>query len=80
MEWHFEKFIGNTAVYGICPNCHFNEAFGYLRLDGSGDIKIKKVYNFCPICGKPLKPSNEEVEIVWNERDWTEWLEEVTNE
>lgn len=75
MDWHYEKFKGDAAIYGLCPKCHYTYIAGTRwRTTDEGEIFP---YNYCPICGEKLrnKPLSEDVDIIWNERDCSELYE-----
>ena len=64
MDWIYEKFKGDMALYAICPRCNFTYDCGDTL---HGDVKIKEQYVFCPLCGEFLYES-EEYGVVYNER------------
>lgn len=72
MTWIFEKFIGDGAIYALCPDCGFHHMVGSI-LDMDDGIKQ---YRYCPLRGKFLFDSRKDVEAVWNERNIEELWEQ----
>lgn len=68
MQWVFEKFQGDGALYAFCPKCSFYYGAGVYD-------QITKLYNFCPMCGEFLS-SCDEFDLIWNERDIMELYKE----
>lgn len=68
MNWIYEKFKGDMALYAICPNCNFTYGCGDTL---HGNVKITNPYVFCPLCGEFLYESDE-YDVVYNERDITD--------
>lgn len=66
MEWKYEKFKDNEAIYQVCPKCEFVNMVGSaINFDGF----VSTGYNYCPMCGEYLHTEKEEIDIVWNERN-----------
>lgn len=82
MKWRFEKFKGDSAIYGICTKCNYSyEAGSYnpATAESSGVYQ----YKYCPICGRRLyiKPKDGTLDVVWNERLITDfWEQKYGNE
>lgn len=67
MEWKYEKFIGDAAIYATCGKCGFIYCCSTFVNNRS---EINRTFLFCPMCGD--KATNAEccdVEVVWNERE-----------
>ena len=73
MKWHFEKFIGDGAIYAICPKCGF---YHNASVYHNGQFIIAKQYNYCPMCGEYLYVASNNIGVVWNERDIDELQKE----
>lgn len=65
MTWIFEKFLGCSVIYAICPNCGFYYAAGITTKEYDG-INQKR---YCPECGKHLYSNHISTNVIWNERD-----------
>lgn len=63
--WIFEKFMGDGAIYAICPFCNFYHAVG-TALNLYGGIAQ---YTYCPVCGEKLYDNHTQVYVNWNQRD-----------
>ena len=74
MQWRFEKFKGDSAIYAICPRCGFYHNVSYVAFPFEIRINPQMIYNFCPNCGKEDTSNHyeENKDIIWNERDWEE--------
>lgn len=71
MEWHFEKFKGDSAIYAICPKCGFAHNVSYVVLPLEVRINPQMIYNFCPNCGEEDTSNHyeENKDVTWNKRD-----------
>lgn len=63
--WIFEKFLGCSVIYAICPKCGFFHAVGSAIQEYDGINQKRR----CPKCGKYLYNNHRTVEVIWNERD-----------
>lgn len=72
MNWTFEKFQGDMAVYAICPKCGFYHNPSTLNRDMTTTITSQ--YKFCPMCGEYLYVEGDEVYVIWNQRNIIELL------
>lgn len=70
LTWKYEKFIGNMAIYTLCPKCDFIYCSGRAPLHKYEKPKITNLYKYCPFCGEYLYDDTEEVEVTWNEREF----------
>jgi hypothetical protein len=67
MNWIYEKFIGDMAIYAFCPICGFHHNPSSLD-SATNETKFKYQYNYCPMCGEHLYDGNEEISVIWNLR------------
>lgn len=66
MEWKYEKFIGDGAVYATCGACGYTHCCSSWK---DGGIVIDRLFLFCPMCGnKATNTQGPDIEVVWNER------------
>ena len=77
MQWRFEKFKGESAIYIICPKCGFSHNVSYIALPFEICINPQEIYNFCPICGEEDTSNHyeENREVIWNQRNYEEMAE-----
>jgi rubredoxin len=85
-KWIFEKFIGNMAIYQICPHCGYMHEAGSQKRDFDNEGNVTKAefaiasqYRYCPMCGKYLYNGSGELNVVWNERKFMDLMEEEYN-
>lgn len=81
MVWEYEKFIGNMAIYALCPKCGYYHNPSSLSRDKDGGWiqEILYQYNYCPMCGEYLYDEDGEengFEVTWNERNFYDFLSE----
>lgn len=67
MQWIFEKFKGDMAVYAICPKCNFRHSPSTISSDM--ETTITHQYRYCPMCGEYLYVAGENIDVIWNQRD-----------
>jgi predicted RNA-binding Zn-ribbon protein involved in translation (DUF1610 family) len=74
IEWRFEKFIGDSAIYIVCPKCGFLHNVSYIAQPFEVRIDPQKIYNYCPNCGEEDTSNHyeENREVIWNKRSWKE--------
>ena len=70
LNWQYEKFKGDMAIYAICPFCNFTHQVGEKDFK-TGELNISQQYVFCPMCGSFLY-SEGEADCTYNERDITD--------
>ena len=69
MIWKYEKFIGDMALYELCPKCGFYHRCGEFN-GKTGEWEINYNYIYCPMCGEYLYDYDAtEVEVIYNERE-----------
>lgn len=76
MQWIFEKFKGNMAIYSICPKCgfmHNSSTLNHKTMESS----ISNQYKYCPMCGEYLYDERADIEVIWNERSIIDLMEEM---
>ena len=71
MNWVYEKFKGDMAIYSICPKCNFVHQCGEVDFK-TGEYKVNDQYVFCPLCGTFLYDENESPDVSYNTRDMSE--------
>ena len=75
MQWIYEKFKGNMAIYAFCPVCRYST--DQSKFDHhSGNYIITNPFTFCPMCGEFLYDAGDECNVIWNERDIVEYFED----
>lgn len=75
MQWIYEKFRGNMAIYAICPVCNY--ATDKSKFDQqTGHFTITNPFTFCPMCGEFLFSIDDDCDVIWNERNITEHFED----
>ena len=79
MVWKYEKFKGDGAIYAFCPKCGFHHNPSRMTKNEIFETEINYQYNYCPMCGEYLFDDNDNVEVIWNERDIAELYEEEMN-
>lgn len=78
-QWKFEKFQGDMAIYGFCPNCNYSHVVS--SLDEYMTPYITNQYIFCPCCGEYLFVENpENAPVTKNERHILDYYYEEINE
>ena len=78
-HWKFERFKGDGAIYGICPNCNFYHNVS--TLDENLVPHITNQFLFCPACGDYLYDPNPETSpIIKYERNILDLYNEECNE
>lgn len=70
MTWKYEKFRGDAAIYAFCPECGFyhNPSQLVQNENGKWTTEVQYQYNFCPMCGEYLYSSENDIDVIWNER------------
>lgn len=66
MEWKFEKFSGDLAIYAFCHKCGFHYNPSTVQPDWT--VTITSLYRYCPMCGEYLYVEDETVDVVWDKR------------